>query len=62
MIGNGTGRWDVPVGGMGTVAAALERAARAAGTRIVTGAEATRSTPTAEVAYIRGGEETGERG
>jgi phytoene dehydrogenase-like protein len=39
LIGNGTGEWDVPVGGMGAVAAAIEGAARAAGAEIVTGAE-----------------------
>jgi phytoene dehydrogenase-like protein len=31
VIGNGTGEWRVPIGGMGAVAAALERAARGAG-------------------------------
>ena len=31
VIGNGTGEWRVPVGGMGRVAAELERAARRAG-------------------------------
>ena len=31
LIGNGTGDWLVPVGGMGALTAALERAARAAG-------------------------------
>ena len=39
VIGNGTGEWRVPVGGMGTVTAELERAARAAGADLVTGAE-----------------------
>jgi phytoene dehydrogenase-like protein len=33
-IGNGTGRWDVPVGGMGALTAALTAAARRAGARI----------------------------
>ena len=28
VVGNGTGEWKVPIGGMGTVAAALEHAAR----------------------------------
>ena len=31
VIGNGTGRWDVPVGGMGSLTAELETAARGAG-------------------------------
>ena len=57
VIGNGTGRWDVPVGGMGTVAGALERAARAAGARIVTGAEVTAIDPAGRVAYTGRGEE-----
>ena len=39
VIGNGTGEWKVPVGGMGTVAVALESAARAAGAGLRTGAE-----------------------
>ncbi len=41
VIGNGTGEWRVPVGGMGAVTAELERAARAAGAKIVTGVEVT---------------------
>jgi phytoene dehydrogenase-like protein len=39
VIGGGTGDWDVPVGGMGAVSAALAAAARAAGAELVTGAE-----------------------
>jgi len=38
-IGNGTGDWDVPIGGMGAVTAELERVARQAGAQILTGAE-----------------------
>ena len=41
VIGGGTGDWDVPVGGMGAVSGALERAAREAGVVIRTGAEVT---------------------
>jgi phytoene dehydrogenase-like protein len=41
VVGNGTGEWRVPVGGMGAVTGALERAARAAGADLVTGAEVT---------------------
>jgi phytoene dehydrogenase-like protein len=55
VIGGGTGRWDVPVGGMGTVSAALERAARDA--RIVTGAEVTAVDPGGRVTYVHEGEE-----
>src|SRR5437764_4695206 len=36
LIGNKTGEWKVPVGGMGAVASELERAARKAGSEILT--------------------------
>lgn len=39
VIGRGTGEWLVPEGGMGAVADALRDAARAAGVRLITGAE-----------------------
>ncbi|GAA2099084.1 NAD(P)/FAD-dependent oxidoreductase [Microlunatus panaciterrae] len=45
VIGNGTGEWKVPVGGMGAVAAALHRAAVAAGTTLRTKAAVTALTP-----------------
>jgi phytoene dehydrogenase-like protein len=54
VIGNGTGDWDVPVGGMGSVTAALEHAARSAGARILTGAAVTSITPDGEVRYVAG--------
>ncbi|MDT7579140.1 MAG: hypothetical protein QOK35_404, partial [Pseudonocardiales bacterium] len=57
VIGNGTGHWDVPVGGMGTVADALDRAARRAGARVVTGAEVTAVDPDGRVTYVHEGEE-----
>ena len=38
LIGNGTGEWRVPVGGMGAVTTALAKAAVEAGAEIVTGA------------------------
>jgi phytoene dehydrogenase-like protein len=41
VIGNGTGAWDVPVGGMGALTGELARCARDAGVEIVTGAEVT---------------------
>ncbi len=41
LIGNKTGEWKVPVGGMGAVAQALEEAARASGAEILTYAEVT---------------------
>ncbi|MET9019030.1 NAD(P)/FAD-dependent oxidoreductase [Actinopolymorpha sp. NPDC004070] len=39
LIGNGTGEWRVPVGGMGAVSGALASAARQAGATLRTGAE-----------------------
>jgi len=39
VIGNGTGRWDVPVGGMGTVSAALVACAARAGAKFRTRAQ-----------------------
>ncbi|WP_158893947.1 phytoene desaturase family protein [Amycolatopsis anabasis] len=54
VIGNGTGDWDVPVGGMGAVSGALEHAARAAGAELVTGAEVFSVDPDGEVRYRHG--------
>ncbi|MEV4316972.1 NAD(P)/FAD-dependent oxidoreductase [Actinocrispum sp. NPDC049592] len=63
VIGNETGDWDVPVGGMGVVTGELARAARAAGATIVTGAEVTAITPDGEVTYRTGdGEHTVQGG
>jgi phytoene dehydrogenase-like protein len=45
VIGNGTGHWDVPVGGMGAVTDALRGAALAAGAELRCGAEATAIEP-----------------
>jgi phytoene dehydrogenase-like protein len=41
LIGNGTGQWRVPVGGMGAVSGAMATAARAAGAELVTRATVT---------------------
>lgn len=41
LIGNGTGEWRVPVGGMGALTTALARRAASAGARLVTGARVT---------------------
>ncbi|MGJ4845758.1 phytoene desaturase family protein [Leifsonia sp. Le1] len=57
VIGQGTGQWDVPVGGMGTVTGELARAAREAGARIVTDAEVTSISPDGAVRYDRHGHE-----
>ena len=44
LIGNKTGEWKVPVGGMGNVVRELEQAARENGAEIQTGARFRRST------------------
>jgi phytoene dehydrogenase-like protein len=49
VIGGGTGDWDVPVGGMGSVSGELERAARIAGAEVRTGAEVVAIAPDGEV-------------
>ncbi|MFT3971561.1 MAG: NAD(P)/FAD-dependent oxidoreductase [Micropruina sp.] len=54
VIGGGTGDWDVPIGGMGVVSTSLEGTARAAGARILTGAEVTGLTPDGEVTWRQG--------
>jgi phytoene dehydrogenase-like protein len=41
LIGNGTGEWRVPVGGMGAVTGALAASARTAGAELIVNAEAT---------------------
>ena len=55
VIGNGTGDWDVPIGGMGAVTGELEKAARKAGARIVTDADVTSVSPDGTVRYRLGG-------
>jgi phytoene dehydrogenase-like protein len=67
LIGNGTGEWRVPVGGMGAVTTALARAAVDAGAEIVTGAGVSTISPGpdgAEVTWHAGGDQhaaTGRR-
>ncbi|MCF6475956.1 NAD(P)/FAD-dependent oxidoreductase [Nonomuraea sp. MG754425] len=51
VIGDGTGEWNVPVGGMGAVSGALEAAARRAGAEIRTGAEIVGISPSGEVTF-----------
>jgi phytoene dehydrogenase-like protein len=51
VIGNETGDWDVPVGGMGAVTGALEQAARRAGAQLRTGAEVMSITPDGDVTF-----------
>ena len=45
LIGNGTGQWRVPVGGMGAVSGAMAAAAQAAGAELVTRAAVTALDP-----------------
>jgi phytoene dehydrogenase-like protein len=52
VIGGGTGNWDVPVGGMGTVSAQLAAAAEQRGAELVTGSEVTSLTTDGERATV----------
>jgi phytoene dehydrogenase-like protein len=51
LFGNGTGDWDVPIGGMGAVTDALAAAAISAGATIMTGSEVTAVDPLGTVAW-----------
>ncbi len=62
VIGNETGDWDVPIGGMGAVTGALEQAARAAGARLELRSEVTSVTPDGAVDYRREGRVERTRG
>ncbi|MFI6032241.1 phytoene desaturase family protein [Amycolatopsis magusensis] len=62
VIGNGTGDWDVPVGGMGAVTGALADAARAAGAELLADAEVLGIQPDGEVRYRHGDAEHVVRG
>jgi len=57
VIGGGTGDWDVPIGGMGTVTNQLAAAASAAGARLLTGAKVTAVRPDGTVIYTADGTE-----
>ncbi|QBX54352.1 NAD(P)/FAD-dependent oxidoreductase [Nocardioides seonyuensis] len=52
LIGNGTGEWRVPIGGMGAVTDALARAAAAAGAEILTNAGVSAISPGADGAEV----------
>jgi phytoene dehydrogenase-like protein len=54
LIGNGTGDWDVPVGGMGAVTDALAAAAISAGATILTGVDVTAVDPSGAVSWRDG--------
>lgn len=57
LLGGGRGDWDVPIGGMGAVTAALAGAAIRHGVEIVTGADVFAIEPDGEVRYRIAGEE-----
>ena len=57
VIGNGTGDWDVPVGGMGALTDALADAARAAGAELVCDAEVTAIATDGQRAEVTVGDE-----
>lgn len=58
LIGNGTGEWRVPVGGMGAVTGELERVAVEAGAAIRTGSEVTSIVPSDTGVEVTGGDFT----
>ena len=62
LIGGGAGEWQVPVGGMGAVSAALAAAAVDGGAEIVTGAEVYAVDPNGDVRYRRGDDDHLVRG
>jgi len=57
LLGNGTGEWDVPIGGMGAVSGALAAAAASHGAEITTGADVHAIDPDGEVCYRLDGDE-----
>lgn len=61
LIGGGTGDWDVPVGGMGSVTSALAAAAVRHGAEITTGADVYAVDPDGLVRYRSNGEERAVR-
>jgi phytoene dehydrogenase-like protein len=51
LLGGGTGEWDVPIGGMGTVTSALATAAAGFGAELITGAEVVSVSPDGAVHF-----------
>ncbi|MDI2036567.1 phytoene desaturase family protein [Paenarthrobacter nitroguajacolicus] len=62
VIGNGTGHWDIPLGGMGSVSRELERAAREAGAVLLANAEVTAISDDGGVRFRHDGAERVIRG
>ena len=60
VVGDGTGDWKVPAGGMGAVSGALDRAARKAGAEILTGADVIAIRETPDGAEVTWRDATGE--
>lgn len=58
LVGNGTGEWRVPVGGMGAVTAELARVAREAGARLATSCEVSGIDLTESGATVTVGDQT----
>jgi phytoene dehydrogenase-like protein len=54
LLGGGTGEWNVPIGGMGSVTSALAEAAVGHGAEIITGAEVYAVDPEGHVRYRTG--------
>ena len=61
LLGNGTGEWRVPAGGMGALTAELDRAARRAGAEVLTRAYVNRLDTDGEVAEVAFRDPSGER-
>jgi phytoene dehydrogenase-like protein len=61
LIGQGDGRWDVPIGGMGAVSGELALAARREGADIRTDSEVVAVTPDGRVRFVEGDEGEQER-
>ncbi|PJE20765.1 MAG: hypothetical protein CK431_25355, partial [Mycobacterium sp.] len=62
VLGGGTGDWNVPIGGVGAVSAALAAAASRHGAQITTDAEVLALDPGGEVRYRSNGDEHRVRG
>jgi phytoene dehydrogenase-like protein len=62
VLGGGTGDWDVPVGGMGSLTTALATAASGHGAEIFTGADVFAVEPSGRVRYRKGDKEHAVRG
>ena len=61
LVGNGTGQWRVPVGGMGAVSGAMAAAARRAGAELVTRATVTALDPRADGVTVTWTDDDGDR-